>query len=317
MGYDTLHVPETLQDSLTVAMLALEHTSTLRVRTSVTLAFPRSPMLVAYSAWSVQEMGAGRFELGLGPQIKQNIVERYSVPWTDPVERIREYVESLRAIWHSFQTGGPLRYEGDHYRFTRLQPFFNPGPHGHQAPALWLGGVGDRMCRLGGSQADGFVTHPTNSNPRYLRELCLPALAAGAEGRSRPPVRLITGTNFITGPDAAAVDASRETNRVLIGFLLSTPAYRRTLTLYGWAELGERLQQMTRAGGWDQMRELVTDEVLDTLVPQGTWEELPAVIETWFGGLVDGVILPVPLDPADDDRFTATINAVRSVASAH
>jgi probable F420-dependent oxidoreductase len=221
MGYDALHVPETIHDGLAVALLALEHTERLLVRTSVTLAFPRSPMLVAYTAWDLQELSGGRFELGLGPQIRQNIEGRYGVEWREPVGRLREYIESLRTIWERFDDGGLLRYEGEHYRFDRLQPFFNPGPSGHAAPAVWLGGVNEQMCRLGGSHADGFVTHPTNSSPRYLRELCLPALAAGARSAGRDPseIRLITGTPFVTGPDAAAVDVSREHHRQILAFL--------------------------------------------------------------------------------------------------
>jgi probable F420-dependent oxidoreductase len=314
LGYDVLHVPETVHDSMAVALLALEHTTTLRVQTSVTLAFPRSPMLVAYQAWDLQQLGDGRFALGLGPQIRQNIVERYSVPWAEPVSRLREYVEALRAIWRSFATGEPLRYEGEHYRFTRLQPFFRPEPLTHPAPEIWLGGVNEGMTRLGGSHADGFVTHPTNSHPRFLRERCRPWLAEGEASAGRAPgtVQLVSGSTLITGPDRAALDASRERHRAVLAFLYSTPAYRRTLELHGWSELGARLQQMTRTGAWDQLPTLVTDEVLDTLVPQGTWDDLPDVVRRWFGGLVDGVIVPVPEDPVADGRYAEVLAAIRS-----
>ncbi|NDE59424.1 MAG: LLM class flavin-dependent oxidoreductase, partial [Acidimicrobiia bacterium] len=47
LGYDVLHVPETIHDSITVSILALQATTRLRVQTSLTLAFPRSPMLLA------------------------------------------------------------------------------------------------------------------------------------------------------------------------------------------------------------------------------------------------------------------------------
>jgi len=316
MGYDTLHVPETIHDGMMVSLLALQATKQLRVTSSVILAFVRSPMLVAYTAWDLAAMSGGRFELGLGSQIKQNIEGRYSMPWSEPVSRMREYVESLRAIWHTFATGEPLRYEGEHYRFTRLQPFFNPGDHGPGAPHIWLGGVNEKICSLGGSHADGFVTHPTNSNPRYLSEFCLPRLdAAAAEaGRARP--RVITGSMFVTGRTSADVVASREHHRGILGFLYSTPAYRRSLELNGWGDLGERLQRMTREGSWDQLSTLITDEVLDVLVPQSAWADLASTVDEWFAGLVDGVMLPVPTDPADDDEFAEVIRAVRSRGAA-
>lgn len=316
MGFDALHVPETLHDSLSVALLALDNTTSLTVRTSVTLAFPRSPMLVALQAWDLQAFSNGRFQLGLGPQIRQNIEGRFSVPWSDPVGRMRDYVESVHAIWHSFQTGEPLDHRGEHYTFGRLQPFFNPGPLKVPPPPIWTGGVNRRMCHLAGMVSDGFVTHPTNSNPRYLSEICLPAIREGEADAGREPgaVSLVVGSQYITGPDAATVATNREHHRQLLAFLYSTPAYRRTLELFGWEDLGARLQVLTRSGDWEQLPEIVTDEVLDSLVPQGTWDELPDVIERWFGDLdVDGVILPLPDTPARDPYFADVVRAVQAL----
>ncbi|MCU1364615.1 MAG: class F420-dependent oxidoreductase [Ilumatobacteraceae bacterium] len=317
LGYDGLHVPETVHDGMAASLLALEHTSRLIVRTSVILAFPRSPMLTAFGAWDLAAFSGGRFQLGLGTQIKQNIVGRFSVPWTEPVTRMRDYVDSLRAIWRSFQQGEPLSYASENYTFTRLQPFFNPGPLTVPPPPIWLGGVNEGMVGLAGSHADGIVTHPTNSNPRYLREICLPALEAGRAHRAPDasavdPFPIVVGSQYITGPTRADVDRNREHHRRLFAFLYSTPPYRRTLALHGWNDLGERLQLLTRTQEWDTLQELVTDEVLDALVPQGTWDQLPDVIERWFGGLCTGVILPLPEDPADDARFAEVIAAVQA-----
>lgn len=316
MGFDALHVPETLHDSLSVALLALDNTSTLTVRTSVTLAFPRSPMLLALQAWDLQAFSGGRFELGLGPQIRQNIEGRFSVPWVDPVGKMREYVESIHAIWHSFQTGEQLDYRGEHLRFGRLQPFFNPGPLTVPEPPIWMGGVNRKMCHLAGLVSDGFVTHPTNSNPRYLKEICLPAIREGEieAGRDAASVKLIVGSQYITGPDAATVATNREHHRQLLAFLYSTPAYRRTLELFGWEHLGAELQALTRSGDWERLPQIVTDDVLDALVPQGTWDDLPHVIDDWFGALdVDGVILPLPETPARDPYFADVVRAVQAL----
>ena len=193
LGYDALHVAETTNDAFQTCLLALEHTSTLVVRPALALAFTRSPMQVAYSAWSLAAFAPGRFQLGLGTQIKPNIVGRFGVEWADPVERMADYVAAVRAIFDAFQSGGPLHHEGPHYRLTRLQPEFNPGPLDEGPLAIWLGGVNRRACRLAGAAADGYITHPTNSDRRYLGELCLPALAEGLTqaGRQRSDVQVI------------------------------------------------------------------------------------------------------------------------------
>jgi probable F420-dependent oxidoreductase len=270
-------------------------------------------MLTAYSAWDLAAFSGGRFQLGLGTQIKPNIEGRYSVRWTEPVTRMREYTEALRAIWQSFQHGVPLSYSSSNYSFSRLQPFFNPGPLTVAQPTIWLGGVNEGMVRLAGSHADGIVTHPTNSNPRYLREICLPALREGEMLAGRVPgsIEIVSGSQYITGPTTADVQRNREHHRRLLAFLYSTPAYRRTLTLHGWEDLGERLQTITRTQQWDALHDHVTDEIIDTLVPQATWDELPDVIAKWFGGLTDGVILPLPEDPTNDSRFAEVVAAVR------
>lgn len=162
--------------SFTVAALALQHTKRVTVRTSMALAFPRSPMIIAYAAWDLAKFSGGRFHLGIASQVRGNIVGRFSAQWSEPVARLADYIRALRAIFASFQTGAPpLNYVGPLYRFERLQPYFNPGPLEHPAPQIWTGSVNARMCAMaGGELADGFVCHPTNSHPVVLRSRTLP-----------------------------------------------------------------------------------------------------------------------------------------------
>jgi probable F420-dependent oxidoreductase len=317
LGYDGLHVAETVHDALAVALLVAEHTERITVRTSVALAFTRSPTLLAYAAWDISQLSGGRFELGLGTQIRQNIEDRYAVPFgEDPIGRLGDYVGAVRAAFASFASGEPPFYESAHYRVTRLQPYFNPGPDATVAlPPVYLGGVQRRACELAGAVADGFVSHPTNSNPRYLRETCLPALAAGAGAAGRDLAEsgfeVVIGTPVITGVSADAVVSERERQRRLLAFLYSTPAYAPTLELYGWTELGPRLRQLVRRDRWDELASVLSDEVLDTLVPCGTFDELPALLRDRFAGLGQGVVLSPPADDGDDGRFRAVIAALR------
>ncbi len=310
LGYDGVHVAETVHDSLAVSMLALEHTTRLTVRTAVTLAFVRSPTLVAYSAWGLSRFSGGRFELGLGTQVRQHIEQRYGMPWSDPVGRLRDYVSAVSALFESFATGDRLDHRGPHYRLTRLQPYVNPGPDPDvRIPPIWIGGVNPEVCRLAGAVAAGFVTHPTNSNPRYLREICLPNLARGAAaiGRSVGDVELVAGTQVITGPTPEAVALERERQRKLFAFLYSTPAYRPTLELYGWESLGDELRTIVAAERWDDLGAVISDTVLDALVPVGTLDELPALLVDRFAGLVDGVLVPAPADRAGDAQLAEAI----------
>ncbi|MCU1462072.1 MAG: uncharacterized protein JWO37_2147 [Acidimicrobiales bacterium] len=314
MGYDGLHVAETIHDAFAVSLLAAEHTDRITIRTSVALAFVRSPLLTAYTAWDLAQFSGGRFELGLGTQIRQNIEDRYGMPWAEPVERMRDYLSALGDLYRTFQTGARLQHEGPHYRLTRMQPYFNPGPDTDaRPPVTWLGGVNAGICQLAGEMAAGIVTHPTNSNPRYLETICHPNVRIGAARAGRDPadVQVVVGTQAITGVTAAELHAERERQRRLFAFLYSTPAYRRTLEMHGWEDLAGRLQAMIRADQWDDLHAVVTDEVLSTLVPTATYDELAPLLVERFGRLADGLLLSPPADPAHDDTAAAVVAAIQ------
>ena len=311
-GYTGLNVPDAVHDGLLVAQAALAATRHLRVATSVLVVFPRSPMNVAHAAWDLQDSSGGRFELGMGSQVRGNIVGRYSTPWSPPVARMREYIGALRAIFAAWQDDVPLAFEGEHYRFTRMQPFFNPGPNKAGPPPIHLGAIGPRMTALAGEAADGLMCHPTNSSPRYLREVVWPRLEKGAElaGRAPEALQLMAADLVATGPDADAVVKARAEIRELFGFLYSTPAYWPTLDLYGWGDVGRDLNAMTRGGHWSEMSARISDEMLEILVPSGRYSEIAGILSGRFGGLATRIPFPVPEDPARDGPVREVIAAL-------
>jgi probable F420-dependent oxidoreductase len=315
LGYDGISVPETIHDSLAVALLIAEHTERLTIRTAVTLAFTRSPTLTAYAAWDLSAFSGGRFELGLGPQIRQNIVDRMGMPWSSPVARMRSFITSLQAMYDAFRTGELRPVADGDYPVSRLQPYFNPGPEEQTVtPPTWLGAVNPRMCELAGELADGLVTHPTNSTPRYLEEVCLPSVRTGAERAGRDPgaVQIVAAVTLVAGATEDELAVERERHRRLFAFLYSTPAYRRTLELYGIGELGPQLRTVVREERWEQLPVLIPDDLLDRVLVVGRYDELGPVLKERFAGLADGLLLgPVRPTQADDDvaRFVASVRS--------
>jgi probable F420-dependent oxidoreductase len=313
LGFDGVTVPDVVHDGFLAASAALAATSRLRVRIAGLIAFARSPMVVAVAAWDLRAAYGARFELGLGPLIRSLIVDRYSMPWSPPAPRMREYVLSLRAIFDCWQRGTPLRYVGRHYRFTRMQDYVKPPPLAAGEPPIALAGIGPAMTALAGELASGLTTHPTNSAPAFLREVTLPNLARGAAraGRSRADVRLHVNPFIATGADAAAVARERENARAMLANLYSTPQYWRTLDLLGWGAVGRELHSRVRQGRWDELAPLVTDALLDVLVPAATRAELPRVLADWFGELGDTIAVPVPADTGCDAELAALVAALR------
>jgi probable F420-dependent oxidoreductase len=316
IGYDGISVPETIHDSLAVALLIAEHTERLTIRTAVTLAFTRSPTLTAYAAWDLSAFSRGRFELGLGPQIRQNIEDRMGMPWSPPVARMRSFVSALVAMFEAFRTGELQPVPGGEYPVTRLQPYFNPGPDPDTVtPPIWMGAVGPDMCRLAGELAAGIVTHPTNSNPRYLEEVCLPNLRAGAlrSGRDPADINVVTVVTLAAGASDEELARERDRQRRLLAFLYSTPAYRKTLELYGIGELGGQLREVIRAERWEELHTLIPDELLDTLLVSGRYETLGPLLTERYKGLANGLLLG-PLRPEQDDADLAMLVAAVQAA---
>jgi len=220
----------------------------------------------------------------------------------------------MKAVFHSFQTGERLNFVGEHYSLTKLQPFFNPGPIDHPDIPILCGAVGPAMTRMVGRIADGMITHPTNTPPEYIREVCLPRLEAGFEraGRDGSDFKLVLGPLTATGKDEATVAAEWEKQRNLLGFLYSTPAYWPSLELFGWQDKGQQLLDLTRAGDWGAMTEVVTDEMLEKFVPRGTYDEIANVYRERYGDLTRRITFPLPADPNDDPLAAEAIARLKA-----
>jgi probable F420-dependent oxidoreductase len=313
LGFDGLLVPEAVYDAIPAATLALAATTRLRVATGVVVAFARSPMLLAQDAWALQGFSGGRFELGLGSQVRGNVEQRFGMPWSAPADRMRDYVGALRAIFDCWQRGTPLRYESASYRLTRMQPFFRPGPIEQPEIPIALGAVGARMTEVAGEVADAVIAHPTGSTPAYLRDVTRPRLEAVAAAAGRDPgaVRLIANPLTATGATREDVDAEREAAREILGFTYSTPAYWPALEHHGWGALGPRLRERARGGAWDRMGALIDDAMLDGLVACAPFAEIASLLRARYADVADAVALRMPRDPAHDASFRGVVEALR------
>jgi probable F420-dependent oxidoreductase len=297
LGFDGITSPEIANDPFVPLAFAALATERLQLGTAIAVAFPRSPMVVANVAWDLQVNSRGRFALGLGPQVKGHNERRFSVPWGPPVPRLREYVESLRAIWRSWERREPLRYEGAHYRFTLMTPEFSPPPSGLAPIPVTIAAVGKDMLRLAGRICDGVRLHGFCTR-RYLEEVALPQLAEGMRrsGRERRHFEIWGGGFIATGRDADEVARQLEWTRYRIAFYGSTRTYSPVLSLHGWDELAAKLHEMSKRGQWNEMAAQVPDEVVHEFAAVAPYGELVGAVEKRFGGLVDSIAIAFPED---------------------
>jgi probable F420-dependent oxidoreductase len=287
-GYDGIWSAETSHDPFLPLVLAAEHTERLQLGTGIAVAFARNPMTLATTANDLQTMAQGRFMLGLGSQIRPHIEKRFSMPWSHPAPRMREFILAVRAIWASWADGSRLAFRGEYYRHTLMTPMFDPGPNPFGNPPVFLAAVGTLMTEVAGEVADGLLAHAFTTE-RYLREVSLPALGRGltASGRTRADVEVSYPGMVVTGVDEEAFAASMAATRKQLAFYGSTPAYRPVLELHGWGDLQSDLHTLSKRGAWDDMTALIDDEVLHAFAVVGELDIIAAGVRSRFDGLID------------------------------
>jgi len=297
-GYDGAWTAETAHDPFLPHVLAAEHTERLELGTSIAVAFARNPMNLANLAWDLQSYSKGRFILGLGSQIKPHITKRFSMEWSHPAPRMREMILAIRAIWDTWQNGAPLAFRGEFYTHTLMTPFFTPdrndlGDFG--VPRIFLAGVGELMTEVAGEVCDGFICHGFTTE-RYLREITLPALARGRAkaGKTMDGFEIVGPSFVVTGNDEAEMAAAEQGTRQQIAFYGSTPAYKGVLELHGWNGLHEELNALSKKGGWVEMGNLVTDEILNTFAVVGEPEQVAPELLRRYGDVVGRISFYAP-----------------------
>ena len=289
-GYDGVVALENRHEPFMPLAVAAVNSERLQLATGVAIAFPRSPMISANLGWDLQKASQGRFELGIGSQVKGHNERRFSVPWSAPAPRLQEYVEAVKAIWHSWTTGERLAYEGDHYQFTLMTPNFTPEPLDTPPPRITIAAVGPAMLRVAGRVCDGVRLHAFCTRD-YLERQVLPELSKGLSqgGRRREDFTVSGGGFLCTGPDDEAVARQVDWVRYRIGFYGSTRAYWPVLEEHGLMDLGQQLNHLSKNDGWDQMAGLVDDDVVGLFAAIGRHDEIAAAVEDRFGGISDSI----------------------------
>ena len=294
-------------------MLAAEHTQKIELGTSIAVAFARSPMTLANTAWDLQAYSQGRFILGLGSQIQPHITKRFSMPWSKPAARMREMVLAIRAIWDCWLNGTKLDFRGEFYTHTLMTPFFTPAASDISAfgtPKIFLAGVGELMTEVAGEVCDGFICHGFTTE-KYLREVTIPALERGRAkaGKTMDGFEIVGPSFVVTGNDESELAKAAAGTRQQIAFYGSTPAYRPVLDLHGWGDLQDRLNTLSKQGKWVEMGDLINDEILNTFAVVGEPESIAPELHHRYGDVIERISFYAPYK-SDPERWHKVIAAV-------
>lgn len=301
LGFDGFWVAETKTDPFLALTLAASVTRRIRLGTGIAVAFSRSPTLLAYDAWGLQDLSQGRFMLGLGSQVRGHIERRYGMPWERPLRRMQETIEVIRAVWRTWKEGEPLNYRGEIFRITLMTPFFQPDPIPYPYPPILISAVNKGMLRLAGRVADGVLFHALHT-VQYLREFAWPHIEEGlrSSGRTREAFTAVISVFAIPTDDPKAKEFEALV-RQQVAFYLSTPAYRVLPQLHGWEETALHLARLAKEGRWHEMPNLITEEMVHTFAVVAPWKDLAQATWERYRGLVDRLSFYLPFVPGERD----------------
>ena len=276
-GFDCITCGELAHDSMLTMTVAATATERIGLQTSVTIAFPRSPMVLAMEAWDLQQLSQGRFCLGLGSQVKGHNERRFGGTWSAPAPRMREYIRMMHAVWDSWQHGKAPEFLGKHYTYTLMTPNFNPGAIDFPRPKVGLAMVGPGMARVAGEVADVVMPHGGIMSDKYMREVLLPAVRAGLQrsGRTWDDLEIAESGYLILGENDSEIEQKALAMRRALSFYGSTRTYHKVLALHGLEELGQKLHALSLQGKWEAMRDTVRVDDILALAQTSTYDDLP------------------------------------------
>lgn len=314
-GLDCGVVFEGPHDPFFPVLLASQHAEKLELATGVAIAFARNPMLCASIAYDLQAYTGGRFILGLGSQIKPHIERRFSMPWTKPAARMREFVLAIRAIWNTWETNERLDFRGEFYTHTLMTPVFNPGPHPNGLPPIFTAGVGPKMIEVAGEVADGMYVHPLNT-PSFVKDVVMPALGRGFEtsNRKRDDFEISVQTLVMMGNNDEEITQARNKAKGQLSFYGSTPAYNVVLEHNGWSHIHPELNRLSKEGKWFEMMGLITDDMLDEVGVSGTPGEVGAKLYKRNADFADRTMLTMYNETGDPEAMVDVVSGIKTAA---
>ena len=291
-GFSSVSTQENRLNPFLPLSIAAAGSEVIELKTSVAIAFARSPMVTAQIAWELARASQGRFVLGLGSQVKSHIERRFSQPWSAPASRMREVIHAIRAIWRSWSTGDRLDFSSEHFSFNLMTPNFTPPRLKDNPPPIHLAAVGPAMLRLAARECDGVMLHSFCSR-HYLTETILPLIEETLQraGKRRSDFEISGGGFVVTGGSEEEINKQFEWVRNRIAFYGSTPAYWPVLEASGQAGLGQELLALSKTQSWDEMTQLIDDDLVHEFAAVGDHNSIAEVAADYFGGLTDSIAI--------------------------
>ncbi len=145
-----------LETTLSIAVAA-SSTSRIRIGSAVTEAIRHHPAMLAQSYATLEHVANSRVILGIGAGELEN-VEPYGLKYEKVASRLEEALQVIKLLWNA-KRDELINYDGKHFK---LKDAVFELPPLTRRPPIWIGGAGERMCRITARYAEGWLPFSMN-----------------------------------------------------------------------------------------------------------------------------------------------------------
>jgi probable F420-dependent oxidoreductase len=245
LGFQELWVTEnTLDhvfcfDPVVVLTYAAAVTTTIRLGASVVVLPVHNSIHVAHQWASLDYVSNGRAILGVGLG-REHHYEQFQTPREGRVQRFREGVELIKALWSEAQ----VDYRG---RIFQLEAgTMAPKPVQKPHPPIWMGVGHPDALRRTATIADGWMGSGGSSNAAFARSV--PILREALEQAGRDPVNFPISKRVFVSVDERPEVARAELHRWFT-VVYRNPEGTDASGIHGTPEqVQERLEELVAAG---------------------------------------------------------------------
>lgn len=286
-GFDYLWVSDEIyyREVFAVLQIVAANTKKIRIGPGVVAAGLRSPILVAQSIATLDELSNGRTVCGIGSGSFAQL-EQCNVSLVKPVSYLREAIECIRSLLKD----GKLKYEGQFFKYHGI--FTSARPLQSNVP-IFIGATGGpKSFELAGEVGDGALIGFALSEEWATHVVETIRVGAQKSGKTLDPSFNLMDVVILGIHNDAAV--ARETIKPLVTFY--TPAFTQNLlkTLNVDLDLVNMMATAVKEGDFLKALGLASDDIIDKLSICGTPDDVIDKLENLHAAGFNGFSFHIP-----------------------
>ena len=280
---DSIWIPETwgMENFSTMSAVA-SNTESQKIGSSIINIYSRSPSTIAMGAATVDILSKGRLILGLGTSSIPIVEDFHGYKFSNPVQRMKEYVEIIRLALSKKQ----MNYSGKIFQLNNFTLLIEPK---RKSIPIYLAAINEKMVNLTWEIADGVIFYL-----RPLEEL------KETITKMQSKKRIDVACQIITCVSEDSENAILRAKKTLAFYVSVGDIYREFLSKNGFQNETKNIFGEFKKSGFKSNHELVTEKMLNSLCIAGNPNESKQQLQKFRDS---GVDLPIiQFNPIEDTK---------------